>query len=87
MTPNPVLPTITLDGLLKFWQFIGVPMFGAVVYYVRDIGKQLRALNGRLIRLEAWSLGHEQYDRDFHDTTKRELDQIQRRFPGHTGGP
>ena len=67
--PDPGMP-ITFDGLVKLWQLIGPPIFAAVVYYVRDISKQLRAMNGRIIALEISTTVNEK-------TTRREFDQIQ----------
>ena len=76
--PDPGFP-ITLDGLLKFWQLIGIPIFGAVVYYVRDISKQLRLMNGRIIKLEALVDANKEATDGRFKETRRELDQIQRR--------
>lgn len=75
--PDPGFP-ITLDGLLKFWQLLGAPLVGAVFFYVRDISKQLRAMNGRIIKLESWTETHEKTDDDRFAVTTRELDQVQR---------
>jgi len=77
--PEPVLPTITWNGLLIAWQLIGAPIVTVIFVYVRDISKQLRAMNGRIIKLEAWTKAHEKIDDDRDKDTKRELDQIQRR--------
>ena len=87
--PESVLP-ITLDGLLKIWQIIGTPIVAAVAYYIRDISKQFRVMNGRFIKLESWTNAHEKIYDDRFNVTKRELDQIQReihdRRPGQIGG-
>ena len=75
--PDPGFP-ITLDGLLKVWHLIGTPIFAVVAYYVRDVGKQLRAINGRIIALETSTKANEK-------ATRRELDQIQVEIRGHPG--
>lgn len=87
MTPDPGFP-ITFDGLLKVWQLIGIPVIAAVAYYVRDISKQLRAMNGRIIKLESWTKAHEKTDDERFSVTKRELDQIQQGIHSRGGsGP
>lgn len=76
--PDPAF-AITFDSLLKVWQLVGSPVVVAVFVYVRDISKQLRAINGELIALKAWTKAHEKIDDDRDKDTKREFDQIQRR--------
>jgi hypothetical protein len=77
--PEPVLPTVTLNGLIIVWQLIGAPILAAVFYYVRDSSRQLRAINGRLKVVETWMEEHEKADDGRFEGTRRELDQIQRR--------
>ena len=70
---------VTLDVILKLWQFLGIPLFGLVAYYVRDVAQQLRQINGRLTELET-VFEERKFSVDTRfKTVQRELDQIQRR--------
>lgn len=65
-----------VDFILQFIQFAVVPAIWSGVYVLRDIRRQLAELNGRIIRLEQWSDGHEKLDAErFEDVTER-LDQL-----------
>ena len=79
MIPSDPGFSITLDGLLKVWQLIGAPLVVAVFVYVRDISKQLRLMNGRIITLETSTKANEK-------TTRRELDQIQTKLHEYRSG-
>lgn len=87
MTPPDPGFVLTLDGLYKFVQTIVVPILGYGAYILRDIRHQLRTINGRVMKLEAWTTAHEKIDDDRTKALKRELDQIQHGLRDRGGGP
>lgn len=71
-----------LDNVYKFIQTILLPLLGYGAYVLRDIRNQLQAMNGRLLKSEAWMKAHEKLDDDRFSGIKRELDQLQRSLHG-----
>lgn len=57
-----MLPVLDLTALVSTLQTLVVPALGYGLKLLWDIREHLRVLNGRVIKLETWSEGHEELD-------------------------
>lgn len=55
---------VDLSEWAGIFRALALPAIGYVAYVVRDIRNELRAINGRLGRMEQWREDHEKRDDD-----------------------
>lgn len=53
---------MTFQDIMQIVQVFLIPLLAYCAWVLRDINNQLRALNGRIIRVESWKEGHEKLD-------------------------
>jgi len=63
----------SFSDIMQFVQVFLIPLLGYAAWVLRDINEQLKALNGRIIRVETWKEGHEKLDDTRFGTVKAAL--------------
>jgi TolA-binding protein len=77
-----------VSDLAGLFERLVVPILGYGAYILRDIRNQLRAMNGRLMKMEEWRELHHEQDERFHQETAARVTYLERRHhPGKGNTP
>lgn len=82
MPTNDPMFHITLDGFLKLWQLVAVPVLAWGATILKGILKEFRILNSRVTTLEVRVTAEERRTSDRFEAIRRELDQQEGHRPG-----
>ena len=73
-----------LKEALALLQGVVVPILGYGIYLLTDIRNQLRTLNGRVTRLEAWTSSHEKLDDERTEIIREQIRDCPARGENHS---
>lgn len=76
-----------IDVAIKFAQISLVPAIWAGILVLRGIREQLSMLNGRMIRQEQWSDGHEKLDKERFEDLGDQISRLREDMHRYGGTP